>query len=62
MKDNYITPQRVPLPDGVTLRDYFAAAAITGLLANERRRCDPDGFAGDAYMTADAMMAARERK
>ena len=46
---------------GMTLRDYFAAAALTGLLT------DPDAFfintikvAGLAYQYADAMLKVRE--
>lgn len=41
--------------DGMTLRDYFAAKAMQGLLAN-KGACHPD----DAYEMADAMLAARE--
>jgi hypothetical protein len=45
--------------EGMTLRDYFAAAALTGILAN------PDGGgpyhreAEYAYLYADAMLRAR---
>jgi hypothetical protein len=46
---------------GMTLRDYFAAAALTGLLSDPRRMETPDGFADDAYMAADAMLKAREK-
>lgn len=46
--------------DGMTLRDYFAAKAMQGLLA-----CDiyapKDQFAKNAYAMADAMMKAREQ-
>lgn len=48
---------------GMSLRDYFAAAAMQGMLSS------PDGgpsklenLAGGAYKAADAMLAARERK
>jgi hypothetical protein len=48
---------------GMTLRDYFAAAAMQGLLSS------PDGGPDDwqrvadaAYEAADAMLSARERK
>ena len=56
---------------GLTLRDYFAAAALTGL-ANasmahdllhpeaDMGTFDPESFAGDAYQIADAMLKARE--
>ena len=50
---------------GMTLRDYFAAAALTGLLAAESY---PDGpsrtfteAAAVAYTQADAMLAQREQ-
>jgi hypothetical protein len=43
---------------GLTVRDYFAAAALTGLLANDP--CDsPEAFATNAYRVADAMLAER---
>ena len=53
---------------GMTLRDYFAAKAMQGLLANgwcaEQREIAPNmgerEIALDAYRLADAMMKARE--
>ena len=53
---------------GMTLRDYFAAKAMQGLLANgwcaEQREIAPNmgerEVALDAYRLADAMMKARE--
>jgi hypothetical protein len=47
---------------GMSLRDYFAAAAMTGLLASPRRTGRADQYARDAWDQADAMLAARERK
>jgi hypothetical protein len=50
---------------GMSLRDYFAAAALQGLSANN---CYPianltvSEMAVLAYRQADAMLAARERK
>ena len=45
--------------EGMTLRDYFAAKAMQGLLAsNIKDRIDE--FAKQAYIVADAMMKARE--
>jgi hypothetical protein len=42
---------------GMSLRDYFAAAALTGLIA---RQGFPTGYASRlAYEFADAMMEAR---
>lgn len=45
----------------VRLRDYFAAAAITGSLAEEGTRfSSPEAHARWAYEIADAMMEARK--
>jgi hypothetical protein len=51
---------------GMTLRDYFAAQAMQGLIASPRGT--PDGkdatdtyYAKCAYLVADAMMKAREK-
>jgi hypothetical protein len=57
-----------PLPNmntGMTLRDYFAAKAMQGLIASPRGTTDGrDGtdtyYAKCAYLVADAMMKARE--
>ena len=48
---NYCTP-------GMTLRDYFAAQALTGLIS----QCDMPNevYAKMSYSIADAMLAARE--
>lgn len=52
--------------EGMTLRDYFAAKAMQGLLAaqihgfNDRPAKGP--FASMAYEMADAMLKARENK
>jgi hypothetical protein len=43
---------------GMTLRDYFAAAVMTGVVAHETRGCDE--LAARAYALADAMLAARK--
>ena len=45
---------------GISARDYFAAAALQGLLANASEVNDE--LAVEAFMAADAMLAARERK
>jgi hypothetical protein len=42
-------------------RDYFAAAALSGMLAgNLHSDCGPGGYAADAYLYADAMLKARK--
>ncbi len=55
---------------GMSLRDYFAAAALQGMFAGtdeaERMRYIKDGitfarFAENAYNAADAMLIAREQ-
>ena len=47
-----------PLPiQEITLRDYFAAAALTGLLANGDRKT----AVTYAYITADKMIEERNR-
>lgn len=46
--------------EGMKLRDYFAAAALTGLLAHASGE-DPHKAPGLAYKLADDMMKAREK-
>ena len=43
---------------GMTLRDYFAAKAMQGLMAGDFTG-GYDDFASHSYQIADAMMAAR---
>lgn len=48
------------------MRDAFASAALTGLLANEQTKVsafsfEPDDIARQAYHIADEMLKARER-
>ena len=45
---------------GMTLRDYFAAAALQGMLANEDGDRNMENKAGKAYYYADAMLAERK--
>lgn len=59
--DNYNPPKKIYHP-GMTLRDYFAAAALQGMLANPSVGGGVDAFAESAYEYADAMLAAREAK
>lgn len=44
---------------GMTLRDYFAAAALTGLLASHNAG-HVDSLAEFSYRAADAMLEARK--
>ena len=48
--------------EGMTLRDYFAGQALAGALADPTFNMPPAQLAELAYMEADAMLAARERK
>ena len=46
--------------DGMTLRDYFAAKAMQGLMASESSGTW-DEFAAWSYAAADAMLEARSK-
>lgn len=51
---------------GITLRDYFAAQAMTAVIINSDRKStnvdEVDLWVGNyAYIVADAMMKAREQ-
>jgi hypothetical protein len=71
MKDTPAFPHTIehlhePVTTGMTLRDYFAAKAMQGLIASPRGT--PDGsnatdiyYARVSYLMADAMMEAREQ-
>ena len=66
---NYVAPM-FPTPagtqhnDGMTLRDYFAAAALQGLLSSiqPNQLWSGDDVSIVCYRTADAMLKAREAK
>lgn len=46
---------------GMTLRDYFAAAALTGLIASPDAVNDDSKIARAVYVYADAMLEARKK-
>jgi hypothetical protein len=46
--------------EGMTLRDYFAAKAMQGMLSEPSLRATPEEFATESYNVADAMLKARE--
>ena len=48
---------------GMTLRDYFAAKAMQGMIARTGWGIEDDAgdIAGEAYGYADAMLAEREK-
>jgi hypothetical protein len=58
--DGSTNPWGVPEKAGMTLRDYFAAKAMLGLLTSTRIS-KPDWIANDSYEMADAMLKAREK-
>jgi len=45
---------------GMKMRDYFAAKALQGMLAEPSLKATPQEFAQRAYMVADAMLKARD--
>jgi hypothetical protein len=52
--------------EGMTLRDYFAAAAMQGIMAAPAEsgwdsESQPEDIATAAYQVADAMMEARKK-
>lgn len=47
---------------GMSLRDYFAAKAMQGMLScSVQPQSGPDMYARDAYTIADAMLKARSQ-
>lgn len=44
---------------GMTLRDYFAAAALTGIYANTCMQWSNDTLVSTAFLVADKMLEAR---
>lgn len=56
-------PKELTHFNGMTLRDYFAAKAVQGMLSNQNpyRASDEHIFARDAYKVADAMLKARQQ-
>jgi hypothetical protein len=52
---------KADIVEGMTLRDYFAAAAMQGLLSTEYYRGIPHDFvAKEGFRVADEMLKARE--
>lgn len=46
---------------GMTMRDYFAAAAMTGIISHPTNQGVASFFAKNAYAIADAMLAERAK-
>ena len=59
---NWVETDRVqPLHQGLTMRDYFAAAAMQGMVAQpESGGWTAEGIAKAAYQQASAMLSARK--
>lgn len=55
-ENSYILPEPHP---GMSLRDYFAAAALTGLLTQGYDKFDLGEWSTQAFQYADAMLKAR---
>ena len=47
--------------DGLSIRDYFAAKAMQGMLSDPTVACDGVRLARIAYSHADAMLAERDK-
>jgi hypothetical protein len=50
------------MPKAKTLRDYFAAKALQGMLANTQFSASKEAYANTAYEYADAMLRQRQEK
>ena len=57
--DRVATAISIANSQGMTLRDYFAAKALQGLLSNRNAEAAIDEFAKKSYRMADAMLKAR---
>lgn len=58
----HFTGEATACRGGMTLRDYFAAAALQGQMAGaDWGDCSPHVASARAYKYADAMLAAREQ-
>ena len=48
------------VPDGLTIREYYAGLMLQGMLANHEREASFIGFARDAVRFADTLIEALE--
>lgn len=55
------TAEMVSLAHGISLRDYFAAKFMSGVMASASDYQRYEEIANDAYRMADAMLAEREK-
>lgn len=57
---NVHDPKTGSMSHGMSLRDYFAAHALQGMIAEPSLKATPEEFAQKAYQIAEAMMKARD--
>lgn len=50
-----------PVEYGMSLRDWFAGMALTGLISQSPKEQSAAEFARQAYVCADAMIKARDK-
>jgi len=58
--DNYNPPTKLYY-GGMSLRDYFAAKALAGMLADSEVKATREDFAERSYALADAMILERAK-
>jgi hypothetical protein len=59
----FSTPPGVQHNDGISMRDYFAAAALQGLMSKVKPEAHWEDYRAKwSYEAADAMLKAREAK
>jgi hypothetical protein len=57
---DYIQPSKLATnQDGMTLRDYFAAKAMSGMMSDPSRDMHPVALGKYSYELADAMLEVR---
>ena len=59
-RDRAYLAARFEAVGGMTLRDYFAAKALQGLLSDTNVQAPRSEFAAEAYAMADEMLRVRE--
>ena len=58
--ENVIEEEKVQSVGGLSVRDYFAAAAVTGIYSNSECGANVEEIAILAYLQADSMLAERK--
>ena len=57
---NVHDPKTGSMSHGMSLKDYFAAKALQGMIAEPSLKATPEEFAQKAYQLAEAMLKARD--